>query len=155
MASGLRRTRAPANDLKPDQKKNSSHLMHHSKTLYLTLPSCLRQVLAYFEVNCVASCCGLDAYDFDPIYASHALAANGSAFVESASDELASLIVQIRGLPEDWGVQSGEMNAVWSKTEALAFFEMIERDIRQGLEIGAVAPDDANPRNDPLQRFKR
>lgn len=129
--------------------------MNHSKTFYFKLPVKLGSVLGFFEVNCVPACCGLDAYDFDPIYASHAIASQGEAFVRSATEELEVFITQIRDLPEDWGVQSDEMNAAWSKADALKFFEMVGKDIQDGLAIGAVRPNEPHARHDANQRFNR
>lgn len=129
--------------------------MSHSKTLYLKLPPDLSGLLSHFMVNCVPGCCGLDAYDFDPIYASHAIAKGGKAGVEHALEELQQIKADIDALPDDWGVICSEMNTGWSKKEAQGFCEMLADDITQGLEIGAVHPDEPHPRHDQNQRFMR
>ncbi len=121
----------------------------------LSLPSNLLTVLEHFEVNCVPACCGLCAYDFDPVYASHAIAARGTEIVESAVVELDSLLKGLKLLPHGHEVQSLEMNAQWPKDEAIAFFEMLQRDFQHGLALGTINPGDPHPRNDPDQRFTR
>ena len=129
--------------------------MSRPEILYLNLPSELSGLLSYFMINCVPGCCGLDAYDFDPIYASHAIAKGGRVWVETALAELQQIKADINALPDDWSVHSDEMNASWSKKEGKDFWEMLAGDITQGLEIGAVHPDEPHPRNDPNQRFIR
>jgi hypothetical protein len=129
--------------------------MRQSKIFHLKLPSDLSGLLSYFMVNCVPGCCGLDAYDFDPIYASHAIAKGGRVWVEHGLAKLQQLKSAIDALPADWRVDCDEMNSSWSKKEAQDFWGMLAGDIKQGLEIGAVQPDEPHPRHDPNQRFTR
>ncbi|WP_146851035.1 DUF6331 family protein [Brevifollis gellanilyticus] len=100
-------------------------------------------------VNCVPGCCGLDAYDFDPIYVSHAIAKHGKEWVEQTLAELQQIKVEIDTLPDDWGVDSSEMNACWSKKEAQDLFDLLAGVVTQGLGVGAVRPDQSHQRHGP------
>ena len=130
---------------------NLPRIMHHSKTLHLKLPKHLQRLMQYFEVNCVAGCCGLDAYDFDRQYACNAAAENGEEWMAAALLELQHLAAEIDSLPDDWEVLCSEMNAGWPKTEAISFFAMLGDQIGIGTELCRARAEDADLHRDPDQ----
>ena len=107
--------------------------------------------MQYFEVNCVAGCCGLDAYDFDRQYASKAAAENGEAWMDAALLELQHIAFEIESLPDDWEVLCSEMNAGWSKLEAKSFCDMLGDEIGIGIELCRAPKEDADSQHDPDQ----
>jgi hypothetical protein len=122
-----------------------------TETLHLKLPSHLQKLMQYFEINCVAACCGLDAYEFNRQHASNATAENGEAWIDAALLELQHMALEIESLPDDWKVVCFEMNAAWSKEEAKTFWDMLGNEIGTGIEICRAAKEDADSQHDPNQ----
>jgi hypothetical protein len=129
--------------------------MSTSDHLQLDLPADLGQFLQCFEVDCVAGCCGLDAFTFDPIFVAHSIAANGEEPARIAHARMAGLINELRDFQGSKVTESSYVNWAWTKVEAIAFFEMLQKDIADGLALGAIAPGDPHIRNDPSGRFIR
>lgn len=107
--------------------------------------------MQYFEVHCIADCCGLDAYDFDRQYANNATAENGGAWMDAALLELQQIAFEIESLPDDWEVVCSDMNAGWSKAEAKNFCDMLGNEIGIGVEIGRARTANTDSHHHPDQ----
>lgn len=105
--------------------------------------------MQYFEVNCVAGCCGLDAYDFDRQYACNAAAENGEEWMDAALLELQQIAAEIDSLPADWEVLCSEMNAGWPRAEAICFCDMLGDEIGVGIELSRARAEEVGSRHDP------
>jgi hypothetical protein len=129
--------------------------MSTSDTLKLDLPASLGAFLRWFEVECVAGCCGLDAFDFDPIYVAHSIAAEGEETARVAHARIADVINELQTFIGANVIESRYLNWAWSKADAITFFKMVQKIIADGLTLGPIARDEEHIKNDPLGRFQR
>lgn len=67
----------------------------------------LESLIKYCETNCVAGCCGIDAYDFSPVHIASFLAQSSGA---TESSLLETLISQIGAIEAHYGIHGQSAN---------------------------------------------
>lgn len=97
-------------------------------------------LVARCETQCVAACCGINAYDFDPIHvASFLIMYEG----KPRPEDLAALASQLRDLRENFGSQAARsesctidgLNQIFTPQQIDALVSEIEASIATTLEL--------------------
>lgn len=103
--------------------------------LDLRLPDTFRAVVQSCEVNCVAGCCGLDAFEFIPKHIVGWAKDSGSRQgLFCALEEISEVIGQVRDQGGPVQVVE-ELNAWWDEPEeCIAVFREVQRVIRNAIE---------------------
>lgn len=91
----------------------------------IVLPEPLRTALTECETECVAECCGLDAFDFAGLERWPAERADAKRAVR---EQLLGLIAEVGGRPEKQ-VKCDGLNAWWSRTGAVCFLNELLRRV--------------------------
>jgi hypothetical protein len=94
----------------------------------------LSSLLTACETNCVAGCCGLDAFDFTLQPILDWVLEQSSTDMWLAFEILAELIGDVKMSTDT--IVSDRLNAWWkSPTEATTFLRQIQKDFRNAVEI--------------------
>ncbi len=116
----------------------------------IALPATAAELFTACEVHCVAGCCGLDAFDFDPKYVAEWLACEGGLKGLKARDELQCAINELSS-EQEW-VCLADINHSCTRKEAASWLSMMlgflhESGVQRDLEWREpqVPPVDSRP----------
>lgn len=108
----------------------------------LKVGSNLSYLLQACEATCVADCCGLDAFDFSPLYAAAHLSRYSGEIsakvMDEISEQLRDLLNQAAGLaptPEGWICVIDQLNQCFTHDDLVRFTERVERCVRLAPQV--------------------
>jgi hypothetical protein len=95
----------------------------------VVLPDLVLELLKSCESDCVAECCGLDAFDFSTERFRPWLQDRPAEDREAVGVKLEGLLRELQGRPEELAASS-ERNAAWAKAGAAAFFSELLQTLK-------------------------
>jgi hypothetical protein len=102
-----------------------------------TLPDPLVQLISSCEVNCVAACCGMDAFDVASQHIIPCICDNGAPATVTALTQLEELSAAVQGKNGPIVALDGDGIGWSSPSECLDFFESLQRETIRAL-LGVV-----------------
>jgi hypothetical protein len=99
------------------------------KTVEVALPPLLAGLLRFCETECVAACCGLEAFDFTEERLREGLTGWSLPERTQVAEQLETIVRELEGRPGEMAA-SEELNAVWPKAKAIAFFSELLKTLK-------------------------
>lgn len=91
------------------------------------MPQTLGELFAWCETECVAGCCGLEAFDFSRERIREWVASQPQQ-AGAAREQLRQLVKEIAGRSEE-EIRSDALNAWWVRAEAVEFFSGLAKHL--------------------------
>lgn len=125
----------------------------------ITLPSRLEHLVKYCEKNCVAECCGIDAFDFSPLHVASYISSYSGGVSESdiaewelELEKALQLIANLSPNANGWICSIKDINQYFTWDAFNSFVDELRHSIRMApliLELSERLRTDSPNRKEP------